>query len=129
MILWLILIVVQNSSLSVTIPDGYRDVSKEFDKGEARTKDAIVLLKGTLGAADAATINFGRGEHHPADKLHDAKQCAAFAEEMRKRQHADGETSSIVEGPTGKTCQIALRYEREKASVVSTILRGMKDTW
>lgn len=132
MMIWLLLIVVQNSSLSVTVPDGYRDVSSEAAKlgnGDPSTKDAIILLKGTPGAADTASINFVRSEHHPEDKLGDPKECAAFAEEMRDHQHAKRQTSSIVDGPTGKTCQVTLEHDSEKAIVVSTILQGPKDTW
>jgi hypothetical protein len=131
MMLWLLL-VVQNPSLSVTVPDGYRDISAEAAKlgnGDPRTKDVIALFTGTPGAADAASINFVRADHHPEDKLGDAKECAAFAGEMRDRQHAKSQTSSIVDGPSGKTCQIAVYFEKEKATAVSTILRGPKDTW
>lgn len=131
MMLWLFL-VVQNPSLAVTVPDGYRDISAEAAKlgnNDPSTKDAIILMTGTPGGADAASINFVRSEHHPENKLGDANKCAAFAAEMRDRQHAERQTSSIVDGPSGKTCQISLYHEREKATVVSTILQGPKDTW
>jgi hypothetical protein len=131
MMLWLLLIV-QNPSLSVTVPDGYRDVSTDAAKltnGDPNIKDAIVLVTGTPGTADGASINFVRGEHHPADKFGDAKECAALAEEMGGRLHAKRPTSSIVDGPSGKTCQVALNREREKVTVISTMLQGPKDTW
>src|SRR4051812_37130456 len=99
--LWVLLALVQNAALSLPVPDGYRDVS---------TKDALVLIHGTPGADDAASINLVHGEHHSEDKMDDAKECAAFAEEMRDHQHATSQTSAIVEGPTGKTCQITLQY-------------------
>jgi hypothetical protein len=131
MMLWL-LVVVSNASLSVTVPEGYRDVSSEAGKlsnGSPDAKDAIILAKGTPGSPDAASINFVHAEHHPEDHFGDAKMCAAFAEDMRQHMKAQAQTSSIVNGPTGKTCQIAMYYDREKMAVVSTILQGHKDSW
>ena len=131
MMLWL-LVIVQNAGLSVTLPDGYRDMSSEASKlanGNPAAKDAILLAKGTPGAPDAASINFVRAEHHPEDHLEDAKHCAALADDMREHQHAQMQTSLIVNGPSGKTCQVALYYEQEKAIVASTLLQGKKTSW
>ncbi len=118
--LWLLLALAQNASLSMPVPDGYRDAS---------TKDAILLMHGAPATDGVAVINVVPGEHHPEDKLGDPKPCAAFAEEMRDHLHANGQSSAIVDGPTGKTCQITLQFKQQGMQSISTIVRGPKDTW
>jgi hypothetical protein len=132
MLFWIVLVIVKNASLSVTLPDGYHDVSAEAVKlanGNPGVKDAIAFMKGAAGAADAASINFIRTEHHPEYHYGDAKECTAFASDMRVQQHANSVSSAIVDGPTSKTCEVSLTYDNGKMLAVSTILQGPKDTW
>lgn len=127
---FLLPLVVQTATLSVTAPDGYRDASQDMAKGAGLDAKAMVaLVAGTPGKADASSITFLPSEHLPEAKLDDAKECAAFAENMRARQDGSTGSSSIVAGPRGKTCQIAVTFKSQDAVVVSTIVRGPKDTY
>jgi len=126
----LLFLLVHNKNVSINAPEGYRDVSGETAKAAKLDPGTVIALqKGETGTPAAASINLVIGEHHPEDKLDDAKQCAAFATEMGTRQNASSTTAEVVDAPTGKTCQITFTFKTADAKVVSTILRGRKTTW
>ncbi len=119
-------LVVGNASLSLPIPKGYTDVSAEAVKKmpALANKGAIALVKGGV-----VSINLVPAEHMPDADFTDTKECAVLAKDMEARLHGESPSSTIVAGPTGKTCQIALSYRKPPILVLSTIVRGPKDSW
>ena len=118
--------VVANSSLSLPIPAGYKDASAEVVAARPELKDQeIIQLAGMRDGAVVASINLVPSKPVPG-RLDDARECAAFADELREKNDAKSRAWTIVDAPIGKSCQITI-VRKDGHTTVHTLLRGLKN--
>ncbi len=120
---------IAGKSFTLPVPDGYGDVTVQLKKMRPDVKDVVAIASHTTHGGARANIVIVPTNNNDDLDLADPKQCALGAQDMLQ-QHKGGKSksSAIVDGPTGKTCQISILADSGIVTVF-TVLRGPKDSW
>jgi hypothetical protein len=112
---------VHGKDYTIPVPKGYdlmtsAELPKEalalaYDDRRAGFRPSIVITPNPTMAIDAA----------------DAEHCAQVAKAMAAQTRTRVDGTAIVDGPTGKTCQMDVAGDKQSAR--GTIVKGSKSSW